>query len=317
MGQVLDFSKEVQYTTDRKDLRMMLWAGDGEHDGISDVARLKDYDVYLCMGLGDGIRKNSPFLKQGQVICVLNVDNVAQMTEFHRVFDGCFRDIYADYMGNTPTLPSADYLRLLAPTGIAHNIEGINGIIMPTEDILNRLELLAPLLSPENYNKRMWCQGILNLAKRDDLSPAAVWTSPDLKHSAYDGVRYEQERFVMWQKRRNPRWPMRAQTLEEHWATLPTETLRVSPFRKRLPIDDTVELLEPHLPAFESFIRGKIVMPPRIHVAEDYYSIQDMQHILKYMDYEMPEGLVGQIGYYWDSRRSGDIFGMRLIRNTL
>jgi hypothetical protein len=317
MGHVLDFSNEVNYTATRKNLRMMLWAGDGEHDGITDVQRLRDYDVYLCMNLGDGVKKNSPHLQNGQVICILNVDNVIQMTEFHRIFDGAFVDIYADYIGNTPTLPLTDYLRLLAPAGIAHNIEGINSVIMPTEEILNRLELLAPILSPEGYNKRMWCQGILNLAKRDDLSPAAVWTSPDLKHTAYDGVRHEQERFVMWQKQRNPRWPMRGPTLEEHWAQLPAYTLRVSISRKSLPSDDTVELLEQHLPAFERFLKGKISMPPRIHLAADDYSIHDMQHILKYMDYEMPEGLVGQIGYYWDTRRTGDIFGMRLIRDTI
>lgn len=317
MDQVLNFSKDVQYTAKHKYLRLMLWAGDGEHDGITDVQRLRDYDVYLCMGLGDGVQNNSPHLKRDQVICVLNVDNAAQMTEFHRIFDGAFVDIYADYMGNTPTLPLTDYLRLLAPAGIAHNIVGINGIIMPVEDILNRLELLAPVLSPELHNKRMWCQGILNLGKRDEISPGAVWSSSGLRHPHYDAVRYEQDRFTMWQKRRNPKWPMRAQTLEEHWATLPAETLRVSLFRKSLPSDETVELLEPHLSAFESFLRGKIVMPPRIHLAADDYSIHEIQSILKYMQYEMPEGLVGHIGYFWDGRRNGDIFGMRLIRDTV
>jgi hypothetical protein len=314
MDQVLDFKNPVKYSTLREDLKLILWAGDGEHKGVTDIERLADYDVYVCLGLGNGVDKNAPHLRKGQVLCLINMTDENQTAEFYRIFEGRFAHVYADYFGNTPTLPADDYRRLLAPGGIAHNIDGINGIIMPLEDILDRLELLAPVLSPDMHEMRMWSKSILDLAKRDDLSPGAVWSSPDLKHPYYELVRLQQNQFVKWQKRRNPQWPLRKATLEEHWSELPISTLTVSLHRKSMEGDTSVELLEPHLPAFERFLMERIAAaPPNIEIMDGEYSLQEKQTIARYIQYQIPDGLTGRIGHYRDDRRGTTIFGMQLV----
>jgi hypothetical protein len=256
--------------------------------------------MYLCRGY-EGIKRNLLDLSPDQTICVIDVFNENEMAEFHRHFDGAFSLINSDYYGNTPTLPLKEYTRLLAKDGIARNIEGINSLRMPVEEMLDSLELVAPALPPELHEKRMWTSMILDLAKRDELSPGAVWTSPDLKQSYYDYVRLSQERFVQWQKRRNPAWPARAETCEEHWDNLPLKVLLAN-----TKSDDIKGLLD--VAAFDRFLCSKI--PERFHNGD----ISFKQNVLKLLSIEVPQTLTVEIGYYEDERRGGSQFGMTLIK---
>jgi len=253
----------------------------------------------------------------------MNFHDNAQMAEFHRIFDGAFAVIDSDYCGNTPTLPLEDYQRLLAPGGVAHNIEGINSIVMPVEDKLNRLELLAPVLTFEQSYGRRWSQHVLDLAKRDEIPPSVVWKSPDLKHAYYHYVHESQADFERWQKVRNPQWPAHASTLEEHWDQLPLRTLCVSLNDVRIPGDTSVALLEPHLEAFAAYLSKRIesLKSPRMILNEEDYTangIRILQSILKDMSTELPEGLTGIVGYYRDERRPDtQAFGLSLRRGAI
>ena len=306
---LLDFARHYELPAKRQKLKLILWAGDGIHGEISDVARLRGYDMYICLGITkEGVRRNLQDLAPDQTICLIDVFNLGQMAEFHKHFDGAFSLINSDYYGNTPTLPLIDYERLLSDGGVARNIEGLNSLRMPVEEMLDSLELVAPLLSPELNDKRLWSSLILDLAKRDQLSPGAVWSSPDLKHPYYDYVRTEQNRFAEWQKRRNPSWPARGATLEEHWAILPVRTLSANLLSANLlrGPDEITRLLD--IEAFDRFLATKI--PERFHESNHTFK----QKILKLLSLDVPPSLVVEISQYKDDRCGGLQHGITLIK---
>jgi hypothetical protein len=75
MHSILDFTQPhtILQNQSRKNLRLILWAGDGEHDGISDVERLPNYDVYLCLGFrGPNFDKNVASLTDSQTFCIID-----------------------------------------------------------------------------------------------------------------------------------------------------------------------------------------------------------------------------------------------------
>jgi hypothetical protein len=301
---LLDFARHYEPLKKRQNLRLILWAGDGVHGDVSDVARLRGYDMYLCMGLTEeGVQRNLRDLSSDQTICLINIFNLDQMAEFHKHFDGAFSFINSDYYGNTPSLPLIDYERLLCPGGIARNIEGINGLRMPVEEMLDHLELAAPALPSELNEKRLWTSRILDLAKRDQLTPGAVWSSPDLKDPYYDNVRVEQERFMERQKMRSSVWPSRGATLEEHWEKLPVRTLTANLLR--IP-DEILKLLD--MEAFDRFLATKI--PERFHKSNNTFK----QKILKLLSLDVPPSLVVEISEYKDDRRGGLEHGIILVK---
>ncbi len=144
MPYILDFTNPYQLTAElppkRYNLRLILWAGDGEHEGVSDVRRLRNYDVYVCLGLQpDKLQRNIIDLTGAQILCMIDMRNQNQLALFRSVFQDCFSAIDADYFGNTPTLPLTVYTPLLGVGGIAYNTEGINGLIMPQDNFLSVL----------------------------------------------------------------------------------------------------------------------------------------------------------------------------------
>lgn len=307
----------------RTNLRLMLWAGDGLHNEVSDVKRLDAYDVYLCGGYTN-IERNIADLSGSQTICIIDANDRTQMEEFLWGFGGAFRQIDADYFGNTPTLKMEYYTRLLACDGMAHNIVGINSLRMPQEEMLNFLEIFAPVLSDELAQKRLWHPEILKLGKRDDLTSGEVWSSADLKHSFYDNVREAHKRFITQQKERNPAWPMKGKTLEEHWTHLSTYVLTS-------PLTLQVAALVPYFDAFSGFLTEKIdsilqSKPQFTFKTEDFRAvcygkepleiIKLKQQILKDLDTELPERIVGIIGYRLDERipERPSVYGLSLFR---
>lgn len=307
----------------RTGLRLMLWAGDGEHDGVTDVARLRGYDVFLCLGLQkDILQRNIDNLFGSQTLCIINMCEKEQMTEFCREFAGAFSHIDSDYQGNTPTLPISYYKTLLGSEGVARNIVGINGIIMLNEDMLNTVELFFPVLDEETKQKRFWDKSVLALGKRDEISAGETWSSPGFSHHYYDYVREAQARFIIWQKRRNSAWPSVKPTLDEQWESLGANVL-VS--RIALPIATE------HLEHFSAYLTKKIasileakpmftLVQSAMH--EACYGknlmgvIHIQQNVIRHLMSELPSSLTGMIGRYIDERheyRPAE-FGLTLIR---
>lgn len=315
MPSILDFTRPhtILQNQLRKNLRLILWAGDGEHDGISDVERLPNYDVYLCLGFqGPNFDKNVASLVDSQTICMIDIHNEEQMARFHAAFDGSFAYIDADYMGNTPAFPLGCYASLLVPNGRAFHTEGINGLRMPEEDLLNTLEIFAPVLSPELAERRRWSTGILELAKSHSLSPLEVWISPDLKEAFYASLVENHQRFIQWQSERNGAWPRCADSLEEQWASLEDRVLTWT-LTNDAP---TLDFIRPHLAAFSDYLSKKIeglMLEKGLNrhdylleceqVAGDYVATVALkQQVLKWLLREVPPCLAPQIGYYIDMR---------------
>ena len=327
MPYILDYTKmnvhPDQLPPIRTGLRLMLWAGDGEHVGVTDVARLRGYDVFLCLGLNEEmLQKNIDNLFGSQTLCIINIREKAQMTEFCREFAGAFSHIDSDYHGNTPTLPISYYSLLLGSGGVARNIVGINGIVMANEDMLNTVELFFPVLDEKTKQRRFWDKSVLALSTRDDLSPGEVWSSSGFSHHYYDYVREAQARFDEWQKRRNSAWPSSKPTLDEQWDSLGADVLA-----SRIALPIAVE----HLENFSAYLTKKIA---RILEAKPMFTllqsamdeacygkdlmgvIRIQQNVIKHLMTELPSCLTGMIGRYIDERyESRPVqFGLTLIR---
>lgn len=311
--------KEHFKPCNQKNLRLMLWAGDGKHDGVTDVRRLPGYDVYFCAGWQQSFQDNVDDLTDQQTLCVLDFHCENQMALFHYVYDGCFAHIDSDYFGNTPTLPLTHYTSLLQPGGTAYNIEGINGLIMPEENLYGMLELFAPVLSQEHQLRRKWSWAVLELAKRDDLPPSMIWTSPDLNHPYYTYVKERQQHFENDQKRRSAAWPLYEETLLEHWNKADSKLLLTS-LRQHSPGGQAAltEIL-PHLSRFDEFLSTKIdellsIKPHFTLVHPDYRNEKDdlgedmlsivsfKQTVLKLLGTALPHGIQARIGVYMDGR---------------
>ena len=327
MPYILDYTKmnvhPSQLPPIRTGLRLMLWAGDGEHDGVTDVARLRGYDVFLCLGIQkEMLQRNIDNLFGSQILCIINVREKGQMTEFCREFAGAFSHIDSDYYGNTPSLPISYYNTLLGSGGVARNIVGINGIIMANEDMLNTVELFFPALDEKTKQKRFWDKSVLALGKRDEISPGEVWSSPGLSHHYYDYVREAQDRFITWQKQRNSAWPSYKLTLVEQWESLGADVLAS---RISLPIG------EEHLEQFSAYLTQKIA---RILEAKPMFTlvqsamdeacygkdvmgvIHIQQNVIKDLMTELPSSVSGMITRQIDERRESrpTEFGLSLIR---
>jgi hypothetical protein len=317
--------------SNQKNLRLMLWAGDGKHDGITDVRRLPGYDIYLCAGWQQYFQDNCDELTDRQTLCVLDIHCEKHMALFHYVYDGCFAQIDSDYFGNTPTLPLTDYTSLLQPGGTAYNIEGINGLIMPEENLYGMLELFAPVLPYEVQKQRKWCWPVLELSKRDDLDPGMVWTSPDLNHPYYAYVKDKQRDFENEQRRRSGIWPQCEDTLQAQWTKANSKLLLTS-LRQHLPGGHAAfEAVLPHLSRFDEFLGNKIdqllsIKPRFTLVHPDYENEKKVNHdsimsavcfkqtVLKLLMTHLPDGLHASIGAYWDERYADTrrAYGIRL-----
>ena len=301
----------------------MLWAGDGEHAGVSDVARLQGYDMFLCLGFKN-IHKNVANLSDSQGIVIINVNNMDQMTRFCEDFRGAFSHIDSDYYGNTPTLPISYYNKLLAPDGIARNIVGINGLIMVDDNMLSSIELFAPILDYETRNKRLWSKLILSLAKDNCLSPGEVWSSPDLKSPHYNFLRENQDRFVKLQKVLNMDWPHIKPTLQEQW-----ESLGVNVITARI----VIPIEQAHLEEFSRFLSSKIesilAIKPNFRLIQSAMDevcygkdiigvIRVQQEIILNLTTELPSSLTGVIGRYIDERHASKPteFGLSLYKRV-
>lgn len=314
----------------------MLWAGDGMHDGVPDVIRLPEYDIYLCAGWQKGLQENINALTEQQTLCVLDVNSEKQLAMFHEMYDGCFERIDSDYNGNTPSLPLTDYIRLLAPGGTARHSEGINGLTMPYENLYGMLELFAPVLPDGIAMKRTWCPEIMGLAKRDELHPSMVWSSPDLNHHYYVHVKEAQKTFEIRQKERSPAWPNHEPTLQRQWSTMSLNALTCSTHLTAPISEGVMDTLLPHMSRFDEFLSEKIddllakkasFSIDRIDYTNETHALGEdilrvvnfKQTILKMLMTSVPDGMRAHIGSYEDDRyrQCPRCFGLRLHKEPL
>ena len=328
MRRVLNYTKHNVHPDHlppiRTNLRLMLWAGDGIHEGVSDVARLRGYEMFLCLGLALNLEQNIADLSASQTLCIIDIHDNVQMTEFRKEFRGAFAHIDSDYHGNTPHLRTSDYATLLGPGGTARHIEGINGLIMPLDNMLSTLEMFAPVLDYETRQKRLWSDAVIKLAKRDQISPGEVWSSGGLNHPFYNYIQEEQERFAGWQKSRNPQWPAMKPTLQEQLEILGADVLTC-------PITHPIE--QQYLEEFSDFLDEKIRVILEIKTnftlvqsAMDEASygkdlmglIRVKQSVLKMLITELPSSMTGIIGRFLDDRfpTTPTDFGLSLVRSA-
>jgi hypothetical protein len=220
----------------RSDLKLMLWAGDGCHDGKSDIARLPGYDVYLCAGIPEHLELNKTDLyarppENPACICIIDVSYPNMMARFTSLFKGRFALIDSDYYGNTPTLLAKYYEELLAMNGKAFHIQGINSLRYPQMELQDIMEIFAPVLPDDIALKRKWTSEMIELAKNNCLDVHQTWGSRDMHTDYYKEMRARQEKYLNDQKERFPLLQT-ARTvpisqLEKYWAQLPLNTLQV------------------------------------------------------------------------------------------
>lgn len=323
MNFILDNPRIVPELEGRTDLRMILWAGDCVHENLTDVERLPNFDVYLCMGFIQTLQDNLDYIYNNRsksgVICIIDVFDKEQMARFIEVFRGRFSVIDSDYNGNTPTLPREYYDALLSNEGRAFNIRGINGCILPTEDVQNALELFAPMLSPEDNYRRTWTRQVIDIAKANDITPSSAWTSPDFKDTYYNSVREAQEQLMKWNQNRNPFSSQvhhySRDNIEEYWKLLPLHILTIN--FERTNIYDSI--YRPYstmcLERFRSFIVEEIA--DMIKTPEEFREHSRDMSIKKLQDcYRLCKEYPGiEFGLTEDNRRGGEIYSHWICRN--
>ena len=295
MAHLIDFTMPSapllpEFMKDKSSLKLMLWAGDGEHNGVSDVERLSNYDVFLCGPWNEsGLVKNEAYLKSAglpKIICVLDVKDIVAMNRFYDLFAGKFLVMNADYHGNTPILDLQHYHVLLSPLGKAYNIEGINSCIRPWRNFYKFFQLFAPFtrqleypLNTQIYDITTYSPFVRYWAKISDLSPSHLMSSPDFK-----GVQHQwaidlkvqldkhqndfiYERNLENSEAKNGRaWFIYDKTIEEWWNTVPLDILTVDissdsvAYKASAEVEDDVstEFIQQYKPAFLEFLHSKI-----------------------------------------------------------
>lgn len=315
MKQVYNFFKGVPETVymfgGRRDLRLMLWAGDYIREDVTDVERLSNFDMYICNGLCGALDANVNYLKKRLhpgIICVLDILSEKYFDQFTALFGGRFSVIESDYNGNTPNLDIAQYRQLLAPGGKAYNIEGINSLRMPLEEFQNTLELFAPVLPSDLNQRRTYTAELIQIAKYNGLPASMAWASPDIKHPHYEGLRNRQLQLIMVNEGRNPAacYSQICDCIEEYWEKL-SDQLIINGFTGAYYEDEDLEsIIQTYSPRFKKFLEAKI--KPLVSVDLESLSIKQLQGIYRLYK-ECGEHI--QFGYYVDTRHPipNQVFG--------
>ena len=337
-GQVLNFKNGELSPADLSRIRLnlpyglslMLWAGDCAHNGIPDVIRLKNYEVFVCKGydFNCSLSANIQALRADQILCILDINNEQELSAFRYTFHERFRKICSDYHGNTPSLPLTEYVDLLEYDGIARHVFGIGGLIFPYEDYYRVLETFAPALSSKSKDRRQWSQQVLELAERDSLSPGMVWTDPDINLPYYAYVKEGQTRFSVMQQKRNPAWPAYGLSLEEHWDSLPLTSLYVPPYLNFPNGPELMEEVEPHFMALSAHLSKRMQQLPQINMLDadslekTYVNMTRLEvirqklRIIGLLSTTIPDGLLGKIEPFVDDRKdsSPTLFDLTLVK---
>ena len=299
-------------------LKLMLWAGDCVHNGITDIERLPDYDIYLCIGFTEGIKENAEFLSRREkpgYICSIDHSSPEQMSEFIKDFMSRFSLIDSDYHGNTPKFKPEYYACLLSSDGRAYNIEGINGLIMYRADYMNALETFGPILDDTLNDERRYIKPMLDLAKDNKMPVDMAWTSPDLKDQYYDTIRLGQNTFSSKVRSLNPKHDiarmMDEERLEEYWSQLSDELMVFNKARAEYEAKVPLEELfgSSRWERFTRYLTQKVEsIVNDVSEFKEYteYDFTRVQHILNLsLVAKSFTGFVVNYGFYTDLRKKG------------
>ena len=237
---IIDFSNNSkiiipEWMLKKESLSLMLWAGDGIHDYITDVQRLPNYDMYLCNN-GDiaTINKNNDYINQQpqpRCICIIDVFDSKQIELFLQLFKERFYIINSDYYGATPRLSLKYYSTLLKSNGVAYNIEGISNASFPTIDLSRILELFAPILPKELNYLRHWTLDLIKLAFYNDLPPQTIYNDSEFEKN-YSFIKSDQKIFKEKQKKLYPELDSSISyskdSIESYWDLLSSSILCVN-----------------------------------------------------------------------------------------
>jgi len=310
-------------------LRMILWAGDGMHNGVTDIERLPNFDVYVCMGYPSTLQPNIDYLyKRAEpgVICIVDVSCHNQMQRFIKEFAGRVTTIDADYHGNTPTMLPEYYYAILANGGKAYNVEGINSMIIYMADYTNALELFAPILPCELKAERRYTPQMVQLAKDNNMPVDFAWTSPDIKHAYYDDIRRGQANYAAHRARLNPNhltlYNFSEANLEEYWSGLAPEILTFNYKRLSSYSPTLVSIIEPYMDRFKAYLTAKVEweVDDREELKEQALCFEKIQKLYTLSRYARKfSGFSQHISSYHDLRyESGPlVYGMWLTKVSL
>ena len=322
-SRILNFTVDISTRSTLKGpLKMILWAGDCVHNGITDVERLPGYDVYLCFGFIQTLQPNIDYMyrRESGNICIVDASSDEQMGRFIKEFKGRFSHIDSDYHGNTPMLKPEYYSALLCKGGKAYNVEGINGVHIYRGDYVNILEIFAPILTTAQNEERRFTENMIKLAKDNDLSVDMAWASPDLSNPCYDEIRDEQLRFLEYRKSLNPKYLLARivpiNSLEEYWSQLSVKVLACD--LKKAEESASALLEDLFGESFERFVRYIIQRVDALvdDVSEFRSSVRDfkkIQELLKSSEVASKfTGLTVHYSSYIDMRRYKEEYGLWL-----
>lgn len=127
------------------DLRLMIGAGDLNHDNILNIQKFSSYNVFFCLPLdySNSLRENVEYLllnyNKQKVICFLDSENSDHVEAFTQLFKGRF-SLIDGHGGHCPHLALQNIQRLLAEGGKAMNIFEHSNNLMPLEEAEHWLE---------------------------------------------------------------------------------------------------------------------------------------------------------------------------------
>jgi hypothetical protein len=304
-------------------LKMILWAGDCVHNGITDVERIPGYDIYLCMGFVNGIQANIDFISKRDSghICIIDASSPEQMSRFILDYMGRFSLIDSDYHGNTPRLLPEYYSALLSADGKAYNIEGIGGLCIYRGDYVNALETFGPVLNEKLNAERRYTELMLQLASDNNLPVDMAWTSPDLDQPYYKDIKQWQKNFSENRKSLNPNHViaiiMGEDRLEEYWSQLSDEIMCFSSLRAehiaKMPLKELIG--DTFWNRFCKYLTDKVEkfvgnLSEFREFADDFSKIQ---HVLKLSTVAKKfDGFTVNYGFYNDMRKHGNprVYGL-------
>lgn len=116
-------------------LSLMMGAGDLDQEGILNVQKFSDFDVFFCnnWSFNGTIERNIAYLAEHyfhqKVICIIDVHNEQEMFSFTELFRHRFRRIDG-YGQHTPHMSIADLERVLCLGGRATNIYEMSEMCM-------------------------------------------------------------------------------------------------------------------------------------------------------------------------------------------
>ena len=310
-------------------LRMILWAGDCVHNGVTDIERLPNFDVYVCYGYPQMLQANINYLNnriEPGVICIVDVTSEEQMQDFISEFAGRVTTIDADYHGNTPKMNPDYYRALLANGGKAYNVEGINSLVIYLGDYTNALEVFSPILPYKLNCERRYSPLMVELAKNNDLEVDFAWTSPDLKHPYYDNIRASQAAYTKHRQALNPNHlvfnKFNEKNLEEYWSQLACEVLTFNYTCATHYNPDLDKIIQPYMDRFKAFLVSRLER--QVDSVEEFQeqalSIEQIQKLYKLSQYALNfRGFSTHFANYRDLRYNGGpmVYGMWLTKVDL